>query len=190
MSGQKYAQLPEQKYLLQRLELHPCGRLVWRAQPHLPWWNGKFAGKTAFTRINGDGYRCGKIDRTFYFAHRVIWKMVHGYDPDVIDHINRDRADNRPENLRSCTHAENSRNCRMKVGKSSIYRGVSWDAREAKWRAQISNGKRSKIGLGLHRLEIDAAFAYDDAAARLHGVFATLNFSDDIRSTLKETDHG
>jgi hypothetical protein len=54
-----------------------------------------------------------KIGSRHYRVARVVWKMYHGEDPPKgmsIDHINRDRVDNRIENLRLCTHSENSKN--------------------------------------------------------------------------------
>lgn len=42
--------------------------------------------------------------------HRVIWLMHHGNDPDTIDHINRDRSDNRIENLRDVSLSLNHMN--------------------------------------------------------------------------------
>ena len=46
-----------------------------------------------------------------YFASRVAWVMMTGEQPKgVIDHINRDRLDNRWENLRDVTVEENNKN--------------------------------------------------------------------------------
>ena len=68
-------------------------------------WNGKHAGKEAFTATKGDGYKHGALFGQNYSAHRIIWKMVHGEDADRIDHINGVRADNRLLNLRSVSTA-------------------------------------------------------------------------------------
>ncbi len=43
-------------------------------------------------------------------AHRIIFFMHHGIWPESVDHIDGNRANNRVENLRACTHAENMRN--------------------------------------------------------------------------------
>jgi hypothetical protein len=43
-----------------------------------------------------------------YAAHRIIWKMVTGEEPEVVDHINFIRTDNRICNLRSLTYSENN----------------------------------------------------------------------------------
>ena len=50
---------------------------------------------------------CGKQ----YAAHRLVWMHVHGQWPaSEIDHINRNKADNRIANLRQVTRSENCQN--------------------------------------------------------------------------------
>jgi hypothetical protein len=57
--------------------------------------------------INSRGYVVVKYKSRPYLAHRVIWKIVHGVDPLIIDHINENRSDNRIVNLRNCRHRDN-----------------------------------------------------------------------------------
>ena len=72
------------------------------------------------------------------------------------------------------TLAENLRNSGSRKG-TSRYKGVCWDAARGKWVAQIrANGP--KLNLGGFANEGDAARAYDEAARRLHGEFARVNF--------------
>ena len=92
-----------------------------------------------------------------------------------IDHINRNRLDNRKENLRYCTIAENRRN-RSKSNGISKYKGVSWDKERAKWYASIKYNYKN-IYLGRHDNEITAAQAYDKKAKELFGEFAAPNFN-------------
>jgi hypothetical protein len=101
--------LPSQSELSKLLRYEPeTGRLIWRPQSgRVKEWNTKYAGQEAFAHVNDRGYRCGRIAGRDYKAHRIIWKLVHGHDPEYIDHINMDRGDNRLCNLRSVTHAEN-----------------------------------------------------------------------------------
>src|SRR5690606_29052356 len=64
----------------------------------------------------GGGYLRFSVDGKHYLAHRLAWLYVHGKWPsDQIDHINGDRSDNRIDNLRDVTHAENRRNTKRFV---------------------------------------------------------------------------
>ena len=100
------------------------GLLTWLERPaaHFPngkpspdlragMWNGKYAGREALTSADPRGYRRGQISGVWVYAHRVVRAMADGAWPDgEVDHINRDKTDNRPGNLRVVTHAENRRN--------------------------------------------------------------------------------
>lgn len=79
------------------------------------------------------------------FLHRLILGLPPS-DPRTVDHVNGDPLDNRRENLRVATVAENAQNQGSRGG-SSRYRGVSWDASRGKWIATaMVNGKRKTLG--------------------------------------------
>ena len=103
--------------------------------------------------------------------HRLILNAPVG---SIVDHKNRNGLDNRKENLRFATPAQNAAN-RAKVRGlgSSIYKGVKRDG--ARWRADITHNCLHEH-LGSFVNEIDAAKAYDEAAKKFHGEFAVLNF--------------
>jgi hypothetical protein len=90
-------------------------------------------------RINGKSYR----------AHRLAWLVMKGEFPEhEIDHINGNGLDNRSENLRAVTHAENGKNQRKYNSNSSGCAGVSWYKLSNKWRARITiNGRVIYLGL-------------------------------------------
>lgn len=128
------------------------------------------------------GQRAGTIDRhghrliclnlERFFAHRLAWLYVHGEWPKgQIDHINGIKDDNRIENLRLSTQAQNTKNSRRRITNSSGFKGIHLDKRSGKWAAQIqSDGVR--YHLGLFDTPEEAHAAYCAAAKRLHGAFA------------------
>lgn len=153
--------LPNPDLLRKLLRYEPAtGKLFWRersvdlftdgrqtAQHNCAAWNGKFAGKEALYTDNGDGYVHGRILNRNYFAHRVIWAITYDEWPDHIDHVNGIRSDNRIENLRSVSQAENNRNQKRRSTNTSGVCGVSWCKRDGKWVARItSNGKYKCLG--------------------------------------------
>ena len=96
----------------------------------------------------------------------------------VVDHIDHDGLHNRKRNLRLCTFAENCRNTRRTAPSSSKYKGVCWNKRRKKWAAAIRFDNKT-YHLGCFDDELAAALAYDQAAQKYHGRFASLNFPDE-----------
>lgn len=121
-----------------------------------------------------DGYVRLRVDEVMYLAHRLVWLYVHGAFPsDLLDHSNRQKADNRISNLRECTRCENALNTVSHRGATSGFKGVSM-ASSGRWSARISiNG--AHLHLGHFDLPEVAAAAYDAAALKIHGEFARIN---------------
>ncbi len=91
----------------------------------------------------------------------------------VVDHKNRNGFDNRKENLRICTSAENSRNRIANKNNRFGYKGVA-EAFNGKYVAQIGFDGKKYYG-GTFDTVIEAAKAYNEMAIKYHGEFARLN---------------
>lgn len=111
--------------------------------------------------------------------------MLPGEDLEV-DHINRNRLDNRRCNLRLTNHSMNCVNQKLKKNNKTGYRGI-WERKGKKypvpkWRAVIVvNGKDLHLGDFLDPR--NAAQAYNLAAVKYHGNYAQLN---NVEFTLEE----
>lgn len=132
--------------------------------------NTRFAGAVAGT-INGHGYVQINISGRLHKAHRLAWLFVHGDCPALIDHINRDRTDNRICNLRQATKAQNAANSGATSRSKTGVKGVSWSDKENKWIAYIRVDGRSKR-IGAFTEISAAASAYRNYSILLHGDFA------------------
>jgi len=145
------------------------GRLTWKERPGR---KGTInPGDEAGTPIAG-GHRQIRILGRLYKAHRIIWLMMTGEEPvGVVDHINGDPQDNRWENLRLASIAENSRNSRHRTNSASPLKGASFNNRDKRWVAQITVNRKYHH-LGMFDTAEEAHEAYKRAAERLHGEFA------------------
>ena len=109
---------------------------------HLHWIkNNKKAGT-----LRKEGYIVIQYNNSVYYAHRLVWSLLKGAIPDnmQIDHINRDKTDNRIENLRLVDNRANALNKKFKVGKSGIV-GVTKDRAYYKVSFTV-NGKSIHVG--------------------------------------------
>lgn len=108
-----------------------------------------------------DGYLAVQIGRQKYLAHRIVWLIATGAWPKgEIDHVNRQRDDNRLENLRDTDRSGNQQN-------RSNVSGVDFVKRTNKWRARITlRGK--VIGLGNYASQHEALEAYKTAKGLVH----------------------
>jgi len=105
------------------------------------------SGEVAGT-LSSDGYRQVKVKGLLVNTHRLIFLWHHGYIPENdIDHIDRNRSNNRIENLREVTRACNVKNSGMLTSNKSGIKGVSWNCRDEKWMSCIMiNGVNKGLG--------------------------------------------
>jgi hypothetical protein len=107
------------------------------------------------------------------FMHRVIMQAPAGFE---VDHINRNRLDNRRCNLRLTDRGGNARNCKRNRRNTSGYKGVHRVGQGGRWAAVIKY-EGETFHLGVCATAEEAAVTYDLAAMALHGEFAAPNFS-------------
>lgn len=133
----------------------------------MPWpWRAKYA--------KGQWYAVTRFNGRDIGMHNLLMIAPPDYE---IDHKNGNGLDNRRENLRIATHAQNMSNRKHQRNNTSGFRGVHWMTDRQKWRAQIRhNGAHIHIGVFISAE--DGARAYDAKAQELFGEFARLNFSE------------
>lgn len=144
------------------------GVLRWAEGPRKPRSHGRVPGTPAGSP-NKLGYLKVRIDSHVVMVHRVVWKMYHCEDPGaaLIDHIDMNPSNNRIENLRKATYAENQMNQKTPKSNSSGHKGVSWDAQVSKWKVMVSNKYHGSF-VFLH----DAVEVARAARVRQHREFA------------------
>ena len=109
-------------------------------------------------------------NKTIYM-HRLIMNAPEGLE---VDHINRNRLDNRRCNLRLATRSQNAFNKGLQSNNTSGYRGVyyfPYGMRTRRWLAKIKVNGRYK-NIGFYETPAEAAAAYKKEAVKIFGDFA------------------
>jgi hypothetical protein len=111
-----------------------------------------------------DGYIRVRVGGMKYLAHRLGWLLHTGYWPkDQLDHIDGVRSNNKLENLRECTNAENQQNSKKRKDNTTGYVGVIWMPKNKKYQATFAGHY-----LGLYKTAEGAYQAYLDAKIKNH----------------------
>jgi hypothetical protein len=111
-----------------------------------------------------------RIDNKKYLLHRIIFLWHQGFLPKEVDHSDRNPNNNRIKNLRAATHTQNQANSKIHKHSKSKLKGVSFDKKRNKWRAQISINGKTKF-LGRFETKEFAHDVYVAYAKLLHGEF-------------------
>lgn len=103
-------------------------------------------------------------------AHKWLYEQLIGPVPQgmELDHKCRNKLCCNPDHLEPVTHRENSSRGTqgiLKSGRTSRYRGVSWDNQMKRWITKIQL-KRKQYNLGYYETEEEAHQAYLSVLAR------------------------
>ncbi len=183
--------------ILKTCFIYEDGKLIWKERPPTHFKDLSFyrcfltdqAGKVAgyynkrtdssrddfgYWRV---GITLGNAQGTFKL-HRLIFLLLKGYLPEVVDHRDGNQENNRIENLREGDHKRNSYNLRIPTNNTSGYKGVSKSKdpkrRNKPFRASIE-WDGYVFGLGSYPSAEEASTAYNIAAKLLFKDFANLN---------------
>ena len=124
--------------------------------------------KWHLARRGNSTYVSGCVDGKQDYLHRFIMNCPKGMQ---VDHRDSDGLNNTRENLRVCTNAENSRNCRPG---GNHYKGVYKHSKNGTWVAEICINGIGKY-IGSFKTQEEAALAYNNVAKVAYGEFARLN---------------
>jgi hypothetical protein len=119
--------------------------------------------------LNALGYVQISFEGGRYSGHRLAWLYVTGRWPSKeLDHINRNRADNRLANLREASGKQNHANMGCHRDSKSGVRGVIFN--RGRWQANMRIDGRYKY-LGSFLTKEEARDAYNAKARQVHGEF-------------------
>lgn len=131
-----------------------CELLDVNVEKGLFFWKHTMGGKAKKGQeagsLTANGYVAIRIDQHDYLSHRLMWMYIYGDFPVLsIDHIDRNKTNNNPTNLRIATEKQNSENRPLKSNNSSGHRGVFFRKylKSKPWHVSImSNRKTIHIG--------------------------------------------
>lgn len=139
------------------------GKLLWKQS------RGRVEAGCEAGTIAKNGRLYAQVDGKKMLVHRIIWALHHGDCPEFLDHIDGNPLNNRIENLRQATKAQNAMNRKVKSDNQLGVKGVS--KRHNKFCANIMVGGKN-LFLGMFNTINEASNAYKLAASTHFGAFA------------------
>jgi hypothetical protein len=141
------------------------GHLYWKIN------RGGFKCKGAKAgRVSPYGYTIIEINGVPYQEHHLVWLFHYGKMPAMLDHIDGNRSNNKVDNLRECTRAQNMHNRKICKRNTVGVKGVRFRKDNKKYEARIAvNQKRFVLG-SFDDLEL-AELVMQMAREKFHGAF-------------------
>lgn len=136
------------------------------------YWLTKISRKTVVGSRAGNqmpvGYWSVQVFGSRYYLHRLAFSMMGKPVPALVDHINRDRSDNRWTNLRGATKALNAANLSLRPTNRSGHPNVYFCKERKKFCVSIRDHGRTVNG-GRFDSFGDAVSAAADLRIRIYG---------------------
>lgn len=123
------------KKLREIFRYSPSGHLIWVKTKRTDRLN------TVAGSINSKGYRIINIGGKCYKAHRLIFLYFRGYMPKYVDHIDRDKDNNKILNLRAISHGGNRKNSKPNKGRDQ--KGVYFCKNKKIFEVRVTRDKKS-----------------------------------------------
>lgn len=117
---------------------------------------------------NKQGYIVIRLNNKLYQAHRLAWFYMTAEWPKEVDHKDTIRDNNKWENLRNSTHAQNKYNSKANKNNKSGEKGISLSNDIYRVYIRLPKGKKY---LGSFKNLVEAKEAYRIEAEKLHGEF-------------------
>lgn len=121
--------------------------------------------------LDSKGYATTSVSKGRMRFTYTLHRLLMGFPEVQVDHADRNKLNNCRQNLRLASGSQNKANVGISTRNSSGYKGVSWDNRSNKWRAQISY-QNKLIYLGLYLTKEEAFEIRKTKALELFGEFA------------------
>lgn len=123
---------------------------------------GKAKAGTKAGYVDDNGYQVIAINSRDFRAHRLVWFLEHGYFPDktmVIDHIDRNKLNNRIENLRVIPQKLNAHNI-VKAKKQNTLGLLGVRKYRKRYTARIYDLSGKEMQIGTYDTPEEASAAY------------------------------
>lgn len=146
-------------------------RFVYYPDTGLLFWSNscknKYRGAEVTGSIDSHGYRQVKVEGKSVLVHRICFALHYGFIPEQVDHKDRNRLNNKAENLKSATNTTNQWNSGIRKDNTSGCKGVTYKKEFNKWCARISKNKK-RCHLGYFETKEAACMAYKKAKGVHH----------------------
>lgn len=151
-----------------RLFEYRDGALYWKIRPAMRNHIGDVVGGTNGTK---QPYLRGRYKKHRFMVHQIVFLMHHGFIPECVDHIDGNIQNNRIENLRQATTAQNAYNQKLHTNNTSGHRCVSWHKHHKIWVVRLCIRQKNVLTKYFKDFELACLFA-DEARDIYHGNYA------------------